>query len=478
MENPRADRRSSVSMEAAKSAWLETCHESEVAFANYLAGKSVVLVGPAASLTGRGQGADIDAHDVVIRMNLSCPTPPRSAVDLGSRTDVLYHVLFNPRLSRAAGQKHTAAQLDSWKADGVRFVVTRQEAGHDRVKRFRRILGDQFPLVVMSAEFKSGVRGPCGTNPNTGTLAIAHLLTMPIASLHVTGFDFYDSTYQVGYGGFSHARAAKGGGTGNWGLSEQVPHDQRGQITYLAAINDPRLTWDRLAAECLGHVERPPTVTALVPMKGQSERVPGKNVRDLCGKPLLFWTLDALHRSRRIGQVVVDTDDDHIAELVTDHHPETLVIRRPVRLRGGRVTGNRLTEWALTKLEGEHFLQTHCTNPLLTSNTIDRAIDAYFAGVNDHDSLFGVTEHHVRLYDADGVPVNHEPSQLARSQDLEPLYEDNSNLYVFSRRSFADAAGRIGRRPQMFPMSRLEAVDIDYEDDFELAEALMARRLA
>ena len=465
-----------MSRGAVDTGWFERCEQTAAEFAEFVRGKSVVLVGPAASLSGRRQGAEIDAHDLVIRINLSAPVPPDQCADLGSRTDALYHVLFNPRLARAAGQAHTVEQIDAWRDDGVRFVVTRQQPEHDRVRKFRRVCRDRIPLVCMSAEFKAALKRATGTNPNTGTLAIAHLLSLPIRSLHVTGFDFYQSAYQVGYGGFDAERAARGTGEGNWGLSGQIPHAQDGQVAYLAGLKDVRLSWDAIAAEALGLADAPPPVTAIVPMKGESERLPGKNVRDLCGRPLLFWALDALHRSRRVTRVVVDTDSDEIEALVRELHPATVILRRPDHLLGGHITGNPLTEWALTQLDGDYFLQTHVTNPLLTSATIDRAIDTYFTA-DDHDSLFAVTRHYARLFDSDGEPVNHDPSLLARSQDLAPLFEDNSNLYVFSRESFA-RAGRVGKRPQMFEMDRSESIDIDWPDDFVIAEALMARRLA
>src|SRR5690606_18097197 len=126
------------------------CAQAERDLTAYLTGKRVVLVGPAASLTGRRQGAEIDAYDVVVRLNLSAPTPPEQAADLGSRTDVLYHTLFNSRLAAAAGQQHSRQQIQAWKGDGVRFVVTRQQPEHDRVRRFRRVCRDQLPLVCMS----------------------------------------------------------------------------------------------------------------------------------------------------------------------------------------------------------------------------------------------------------------------------------------------------------------------------------------
>ena len=478
---PPASRRGAGGSNARRREWEARCEQTAADFSAFIAGKSVALVGPAASLIGRRQGDLIDSHDVVVRLNLGCPVPAGQEVDLGARTNVLYHVLFNARLSAAAGQSHTVRQVRGWADAGVRFIVTRQDAHNARVERFRPILGDLLPLVVMSAEWKRTIKDATGTNPNTGTLAICHLLDAGASKVWVTGFDFYATGYHVGYGGFSAARAAQGTGGGNWGQRERVPHKQEGQMAFLAdlARADDRLVFDEVAAERLGLIPPPPTVTALVPMKGHSERVPGKNIRDLCGKPLLFWTLDALHKARRVSRVVVDTDDDTIAELVAELHPQTTILRRPDHLLGGHITGNPLTEWEMTQVEGEHFLQTHVTNPLITPATIDAAVDKYFAALEvSHDSLFSVTEHHFRLFDAAGRPLNHNPAELIRSQDLDPIYEDNSCLYVFSRTSFTRNGGRVGRCPQMFPMSKVEAVDIDYEDDFTIAEALMARRLA
>ena len=449
-------------------------------YREYLDGKSVVLVGPAASLLGRGQGEAIDAHDVVVRLNLASPVPDDRKADIGSRTDVLYHVLLDSRHAQFIGREHTAEEVRDWKRDGVQWLVTRQHENHSRTRNIRRVLRDEIPLLTMSPRFVSQIRRRVGNSPNTGTIAIAHLLRYSIRSLLVTGFDFYATGYYPGYGGFNEAEAAQGKtATAAWGRdSRRSPHPQPGQMRYLAELygEEQRLTFDEVASERLGVSPRGPMVTALVPMKGESERVPKKNVRPLCGKPLLYWTLAALHEATRVERVVVDTDSDEIEKLVRDYFPSTLILRRPESLYGGHVTANDLIGWEVEQVEGEHFLQTHVTNPLLTAHTIDRAVDAYFKG--DGDSLFAVTEHRFRLFDQSGQPVNHEPGALGRSQDLEPLYEDNSNIYVFSRESFRAAGGRIGKRPQMFPMSKLEAIDIDYPDDFALANAAMKVRNA
>ncbi|MGE4552376.1 MAG: hypothetical protein AB7D57_04655 [Desulfovibrionaceae bacterium] len=220
-----------------------------------------------------------------------------------------------------------------------------------------------------------------------------------------------------------------------------------------------------------------PRLTALLPMKGHSARVPGKNLRPLLGRPLFHWTAAALQASDLVERIVVNTDSEAIAESVAAHFSKAVVHWRPEAIRGDEVSMNRIIADDLSRLEGEHFLQTHSTNPLLATATIQAAVRAYFAGLPGHDSLFTVTPQRKRFYWPDGRPVNHDPAVLLPTQDLPPLLEENSNLYLFSRASFR-AAGqrRIGLTPQLFPMDPLEALDIDEESDFHMAGLLLAGR--
>jgi CMP-N-acetylneuraminic acid synthetase len=134
---------------------------------------------------------------------------------------------------------------------------------------------------------------------------------------------------------------------------------------------------------------------------------------------------------------------------------------------------NDIIGYDLETISGDHFLQTHSTNPLLTQKTLETAVRSYFEHLDKHDSLFSVTRLQTRLYWGSGKPVNHSPQQLERTQDLPPVYEENSNLYLFSRSSFKNAGNnRIGCNPKMFSMHPLEALDIDEETDFQIAETI------
>jgi N-acylneuraminate cytidylyltransferase len=213
-------------------------------------------------------------------------------------------------------------------------------------------------------------------------------------------------------------------------------------------------------------------------MKGTSERVPNKNMKDFDGKPLYHAVMKTLIASSYIDTIVIDTDSERIAKDAVENFGDRVrIIERPESIRGGDVSMNVIIAHDLTELEGEHFLQTHSTNPLLRTETLDRAIETYFAKRDTYDSLFSVTKVQTRFYDKNGNPVNHNPDVLLRTQDLEPLYEENSNFYIFSKTSFYNADDkRIGRKPQIFEMNKLEAVDIDEPEDFILAELLYKHR--
>lgn len=210
---------------------------------------------------------------------------------------------------------------------------------------------------------------------------------------------------------------------------------------------------------------------ALLPMKGHSERVPNKNLRSFGGRPLYHQVMLTLRACPRIEKIVIDTDSENIKRDALAAFPGVQVLDRPEAMRGDMVPMNEIIKHDLSQTAGELFLQTHSTNPLLTAASLDAALDAFLAD-RAFDSLFSVTRHQARFYAADGRAINHDPRELLRTQDLPPLFEENSCFYVFSRTAFAAQSRRIGLKPRMFEISRIEGTDIDEEVDFQLAEAL------
>jgi CMP-N-acetylneuraminic acid synthetase len=216
------------------------------------------------------------------------------------------------------------------------------------------------------------------------------------------------------------------------------------------------------------------SLAGLIPMKGHSERVPGKNLRPIAGKPLFHWITETLLTAASIDEVIVDTDSDQIEAAVRASFPSVIIHRRPEHLHGDMVPMHDVVAEVAKTSGHDHLLQTHSTNPLLRPQTVDAAIAA-FLEPGDHDSLLSVTALHTRLYFPDGTPINHDPAVLVRTQDLDPVLEENSNLYIAPTELIVATGRRIGPRPMLFPIPREEAVDIDEELDFLIAEVLLGR---
>lgn len=218
-------------------------------------------------------------------------------------------------------------------------------------------------------------------------------------------------------------------------------------------------------------------IVALLPMKKNSERVSGKNFRDLAGKPLFRWILDTLLEVEQIDQVVINTDAREIlAEAGLTESDRVLIRDRKPELCGDFVSMNRVLEDDVQNVPADIYLMTHTTNPLVSTDTVRDAIKLYQKVVSEKtgDSVFTVNKVQTRFYREDLSPVNHDPDNLIRTQDLEPWFEENSNIYVFSSESFAASNSRIGKKPKMLEMRRIESVDIDDADSWKIAEALAA----
>jgi len=217
-------------------------------------------------------------------------------------------------------------------------------------------------------------------------------------------------------------------------------------------------------------------LAALVPMRHHSQRVPGKNYRPLAGKPLFHHIIETLLAVPEVETVMVDTDSEPVMDGVRRHFPTVKLIQRPEHLRADDVPMNDILLYDTAQVEADFYLQTHSTNPLLKAETISRGVKAFFAEYPKYDSLFSVTRWQTRLYFQDGRAINHNPLELIQTQDLPPVYEENSCLYLFTRENLERKHHRIGDKPFMFEIDKSEAWDIDEELDFEITDFLMKRK--
>ncbi len=215
------------------------------------------------------------------------------------------------------------------------------------------------------------------------------------------------------------------------------------------------------------------TITALVPMRHHSQRVPGKNYRLLAGKPLYQHVIETLLACPEIDQVVVDTDSPPVMDGLRADYPTVCVLERPEFLRADDISMNEILAYDISQFQADFYLQTHSTNPLLRSQTVSSAIQKFLSIYPFYDSLFSVTRLQRRLWDELGRAINHNPAVLLQTQDLPPVYEENSCLYIFAKATLLERHNRLGYRPYMFEMPAAEAWDIDDELDFKVTDFLM-----
>lgn len=222
-------------------------------------------------------------------------------------------------------------------------------------------------------------------------------------------------------------------------------------------------------------------VVALLPMKAHSARVKSKNFRPIAGKPLFRWILDTLCATPEIDQVIINTD---ARSILSDHglndgdyENKVLIRDRNPEICGDFVSMNLVLENDVDNVDADLYFMTHTTNPLLSINTISAMFRAYSQQRKNvgADSLFAVNKHQTRFYSPDGEPINHDPKNLLRTQDLPPYLEENSVGYIFSKSSFKSSAARIGQKPVLFETPALESVDIDEPSDWFMAESLLLR---
>lgn len=213
-------------------------------------------------------------------------------------------------------------------------------------------------------------------------------------------------------------------------------------------------------------------IAAIVFIKKESERIPGKNFRLFNGRPLYTIILQRLSDNKYISEILVNSDSDEILKYAKNLS-KGIPIPRPDYLLGNHVSANEIIKYDISFSNSDIFFQTHCTNPLLTDATISKSIEKYFNTIPEKDSLYSVTKIQNRVCHVNGIPINYEKDKLIKTQDLDPIFYENSNFFIFSRQSFINANNnRVGNTPFLYEISQVEAIDIDIEEEFLLAELI------
>jgi len=213
---------------------------------------------------------------------------------------------------------------------------------------------------------------------------------------------------------------------------------------------------------------------ALIPARGGSKGIPGKNLQSVGGVPLIGRTVAAAKASSRVGRVVVSTDDDAIATAAKEYGAD--VVRRPTSIAGDKASSESALLHALDELEQqkplpERLVFLQCTSPFTHGAQIDRVLAALDTpGIN---SSFAVAPWHGFLWRADGDGINHDPHQpRRRRQDLEPAFLETGAIYAMTTAAFRTSGSRfcIPWQPVVIDDSGPE---IDTPDDLELCRNML-----
>jgi len=215
---------------------------------------------------------------------------------------------------------------------------------------------------------------------------------------------------------------------------------------------------------------------AVIPARGGSKGLPRKNVRPLCGKPLIAWTIEAARAAESVGRVVVSTDDPEIASVSRRFGAE--VVDRPKELSCDEASSESALLHALEALDVRSgilvFLQ--CTSPLTLPDDIDGTVRA----LENAESAFAAAPSHRFLWNRVGLlaqPVGHDKTHRKRRQELEPQYVEAGSVYAVSIPAFIKERTRFAGRTALYPIPAERAIEIDDATDFAIAEALMRLRL-
>lgn len=208
-------------------------------------------------------------------------------------------------------------------------------------------------------------------------------------------------------------------------------------------------------------------IVGMMPIKLHNERCPGKNTQLLGGKPLLQYELENLKATGLVDELYVYCSSEEVIPFL----PEGVsFLKRPAYLDLPTANFTQFFEAFMRERDADIYVMTHATAPFITSETMTECIEAVKGG--KYDSAFCAQKIQTFLW-RNGEPLNFDAANLPRTQDLEPIYQETSGIYVFTKEVFQKSRRRIGSRPYIKCVSFKEAVDIDEPEDFELAESLI-----
>lgn len=208
-------------------------------------------------------------------------------------------------------------------------------------------------------------------------------------------------------------------------------------------------------------------VVGLIPVKLNNERLPGKNVKKFDdGTPLIHLIQKALLGAKLVNEIYVYCSSTNVNEYLL---PGVDFLERPKYLDGDNMNCNDIIREFIKKVDADIYVVSHVTGPFTKSPSIDACIEKVITG--DYDSAFLARRIQEFLWQ-NGTSLNFDIQNFPRTQDLTPIYSETPGAYVFPKKTFQQYNRRVGIHPYIHEVSEIESRDIDYPDDFDIANAI------
>ena len=206
---------------------------------------------------------------------------------------------------------------------------------------------------------------------------------------------------------------------------------------------------------------------ALIPIKMESKRIPQKNIKPFYdGTPLMSFIQRACLDSGVIDDVYIYCSDDTVIPYLL---PKVKLLKRPKYLDGDDINANDFIREFMKTADADIYVNAHTTSPFAKPSTIAELVEKVACG--EYDSAFCAESLRTFMWE-NGKPINFDPDHFPRTQDLPPIVAETSIAYVFKKETFNRFNRRLGEKPYIKEVGRIEAMDIDYPEDFEIANAI------
>ena len=224
-------------------------------------------------------------------------------------------------------------------------------------------------------------------------------------------------------------------------------------------------------------------INCFLPCRKGSERVPKKNIKHFANIEfgLIEIKLKQLLACDGIKQIFLSTNDEEILEFASSFSTDKLVVhKRCEELSSSSTSTDDLISHALDLIPKGHILWTHVTSPFVTASDYDNVIEQYSLALKEgYDSLMSTNLIHGFLWNTQG-PINYDRNRekWPRTQTIKPIHEINSAVFLNSTENYKMYNDRIGKNPYLYPMNKIQSFDIDWEEDFKIAEAMFLSKVA